>query len=182
MSENIPTVHPENRAEWRSWLEKNHTSQNSVWLIYNKVNSGRPILSHTDAIDEALCFGWIDSKGMSVDDKAFKVCFTKRKPKSMWSKINKEKIEKLKKQGLMTEPGMAVIEIAKKNGSWNMLDEVEELIIPDDMQRELDKYPEALAHFQGLSRSNKRAVLLALVMAKKEETRQKRIADFIASI
>jgi uncharacterized protein YdeI (YjbR/CyaY-like superfamily) len=182
MSENIPTVHPESRAEWRAWLEKNHTSQNSVWLVYNKVKSGRPILSHTDAIDEALCFGWIDSKGMSVDDKAFKVCFTKRKPKSMWSKINKEKIERLIEQGLMTEPGMAVIEIAKKNGSWNMLDEVEELIIPEDMQRELDKHPKALAHFQGLSRSNKRAVLLALVMAKKEETRQKRIADFIASV
>lgn len=182
MAEDTPAIHPHNRAEWRAWLEKHHNSENSVWLIYNKVKSGKSILSHTDAIDEALCFGWIDSKGMSVDDTAFKVSFTKRKPKSMWSKINKEKVERLIAQGLMTDSGLAVVETAKQNGSWTMLDDVEALVIPDDLQREFNENPTAATYFENLSRSAKRAFLLALKMAKQEETRRKRIADFIASM
>jgi uncharacterized protein YdeI (YjbR/CyaY-like superfamily) len=178
--EATPTIRPKSRADWRKWLQKNHITSDSVWLIYHKKNSKTPSLPWDEAVEEALCFGWIDSKRQAVDETTFRQFFGKRKSNSTWSKINKEKVERLIRERLMTKAGLAVIENAKKNGSWTILDDVEELIVPPDLGNALKKTKNAAKYFTGLSRSNKRAILLWLVMAKRPETRQKRIDEVAA--
>lgn len=168
------TFYPKSRKAWRAWLLKNHDSKQSVWVIYYKKKSGKPTLPYSDAVDEALCFGWIDSKVKPVDEEKFMQFFCKRKPNSTWSKINKEKIERLIEEGLMTEAGYKTIEAAKANGSWTILDEVEALIIPADLEEEFKKWPGSKKYFLQLSRTDKRNILQWLVLAKKTETRQKR--------
>lgn len=171
------TFYPKNRQAWREWLQKNHDTRQSVWLIYYKKNSGIPAISYTDAVDEALCFGWIDSKSKPIDEKSYMQFFSKRKEKSVWSKINKEKVERLTKAGLMTKAGFEIIEKAKQNGSWTILDEAEALIIPADLDNELQKRPHARDYFLSLSRSDKRNILQWLVLAKQQVTREKRIIE-----
>lgn len=114
MDKDIVTFYPKSRQEWRDWLAHHHDKEQSIWLIYYKKKSGKPTVAYSDAVDEALCFGWIDSKAKAVDEETFMQFFSRRKPKSVWSKVNKEKIERLAKEGRMTEAGYAVIEIAKK--------------------------------------------------------------------
>jgi uncharacterized protein YdeI (YjbR/CyaY-like superfamily) len=130
-------------------------------------------------VDEALCFGWIDSKSKPLDEHKFMQFFSKRKEKSVWSKVNKEKIERLTKEGLMTNAGYEIIEKAKQNGSWNILDEVEALHIPEDLEGEFDKRPNAKLYFLSLSRSDKRNILQWLILAKRQETREKRITEIV---
>lgn len=173
----IEIFYPKNRNAWRSWLSKNHDSKQSVWLIYYKKNSGKPTVKYSDAVDEALCFGWIDSKVKPIDEEKFMQFFCKRKPTGTWSKINKEKIQQLIEMGLMTKAGYEIIETAKANGSWTILDEVEALIIPADLEKEFKKWPGAKKYFLQISRTDKRNVLQWLVLAKKSETRQKRITE-----
>jgi uncharacterized protein YdeI (YjbR/CyaY-like superfamily) len=170
---------PKNRMEWRQWLEKNHIIKQSVWLVYFKKNSGNFTLSWSEAVDEALCFGWIDSTAKSIDDKQYKQFFTKRKPKSVWSKINKDKIERLCKEGLISKAGFDAIEIAKENGSWTILDDVESLNIPLELQNEFECNPNAKKYFQSLSNSVKKQFLYWIVSAKRDETKQKRIDEII---
>ena len=129
----IESFTPGSRQQWRKWLQKNHNKTQSVWLILHRKESGIPTLDWSDAVDEALCFGWIDSIRKSVDEEKFMQRFSVRKPNSTWSKINKQKIKRLIKEGLMTEAGMQVIKVAKQNGSWSVLDDVEEHIIPKDL-------------------------------------------------
>lgn len=179
MKENETTIAPASRAEWREWLQENHITKNSVWLLYYKVKSGIPTISYSDAVDEALCFGWIDSKAKSVDVVSYIQYFTKRKPKSVWSKINKGKIVRLIEQGLMTPAGLESINIAKQNGSWLSLDDVEELVVPADLAEKLNNHPAAALAFEKLSPSGKRLLLQHLVLAKRPETRQKRIDEII---
>ena len=126
--EEISTFYPKSRSEWREWLAQNHASEKSIWLIYYKTDSGFPSVKYSEAVDEALCFGWIDSTVKTIDNQSYRQFFSPRKPKSVWSKINKAKVEKLIEADLMTEAGMATIGIAKKNGSWYILDEAEALI------------------------------------------------------
>ncbi len=171
------TFYPKSRRAWRLWLLKNHNNKPSVWVIYYKKKSGNPTLPYSDAVEEALCFGWIDSKVKPVDEEKFMQFFCKRKPNSTWSKINKEKIQRLIDEGLMTEAGYKTIEAAKANGSWTILDEVEALIIPADLEKEFKKWPGSKKYFLQLSRTDKRNVLQWLVLAKKAETRQKRIVE-----
>jgi uncharacterized protein YdeI (YjbR/CyaY-like superfamily) len=134
---------------------------------------------YSEAVDEALCFGWIDSKTKPLDEEKFMQFFSKRKTKSVWSKINKEKIEHLTNAGLMTKAGFDSIEIAKQNGSWTILDEAEALIIPNDLEEEFENNPNAKTYFLSLSRSDKRNILQWLVLAKRAETRAKRIREII---
>lgn len=176
----VDTFYPKNRKEWRKWLQANHKKRQSIWLIYYRKNSSVPTISYSDAVDEALCFGWIDSKSIPIDQKKFIQHFGKRKEKSVWSKVNKEKIERLSKEGLMTEAGFEIVEKAKQNGFWTILDEAEALIIPPDLEIEFEKKPGAKSYFLGLSRSDKRNILQWLVLAKKQETRQKRIIEIVA--
>ncbi|MFZ1786665.1 MAG: YdeI/OmpD-associated family protein [Saprospiraceae bacterium] len=179
MEQKLETFYPKNRQEWRAWLEENHDKKQNIWLIYYKQKSKIPTVSYSDAVDEALCFGWIDSKAKSIDEVKFMQFFSKRKEKSVWSKINKEKIEMLISSGLMTPAGLAIIEKAKANGSWTILDEVEALIIPPDLEEAFSQKLNAKTYFQSLSRTDQRNILQWLVLAKRPETRQKRIDEIV---
>ncbi|WP_319480921.1 YdeI/OmpD-associated family protein [uncultured Draconibacterium sp.] len=173
----IETVCPESRTDWRSWLEKNHQLKQSVWLIYFKSSTKVASVSWSEAVDEALCFGWIDSTKKTIDNERYMQYFSKRKPNSIWSKINKDKVDYLISKNLMQEAGYKSIEIAKKNGSWFILDEVEALIIPADLKKELDKRVGALEYYESLSKSVKKILLGWVVLAKRAETRKKRIIE-----
>jgi uncharacterized protein YdeI (YjbR/CyaY-like superfamily) len=171
------TFCPASRHEWRAWLQENHATSQSVWLIYHKMKSGKPSLSWSEAVEEALCFGWIDSTARPIDGDQYMQFFTRRKAKSVWSKINKGKVQQLMDQGLMTQAGLDSIEIAKQNGSWTILDEAEELNIPKDLEQGLEDQPGATDYFLSLSKSVRKAILQWLVLAKRPETRQKRINE-----
>lgn len=175
--EEIEHFYPTSQKEWRKWLEKNHQKKEAVWLIQYKKASNKPSIVWSDAVDEALCFGWIDSKAVTIDEISFKQYYCKRKPTSVWSKINKEKIKKLTADNKMTEAGLACIEIAKQNGSWTLLDEVEELIIPKDLDKAFKNNKGAKKHFLSLSKSKQKMLLQWLVLAKQPQTRQKRIDE-----
>ncbi len=179
MEKEIETFYPRSRQEWREWLQNNHDKKQSVWLIYYKKKANIPTVIYSEAVDEALCFGWIDSKAKPLDEHTFMQFFSRRKHNSVWSKVNKEKIERLTKEDLMTKAGYEIIETAKQNGSWTILDEAEALIIPTDLENEFEKRPNAKAYFLGLSRSDKRNILQWLVLAKRQETREKRITEIV---
>lgn len=181
MSEELEIFYPENPQQWRQWLQENHDSKQAVWVVFYKKSSEKPTLSWSDAVDEALCFGWIDSKKVSIDSEKSHQFFSKRKAKSNWSKINKEKIQRLIESGLMTKAGYESIEIARQNGSWTILDSVEELIMPEDLETELDRYPGAKEFFLGLSKSIKKMMLYWVVSAKRPETRLNRVTEIAES-
>ena len=168
---------PNNKTEWRKWLELNHNNKNAVWLIFHKKKSPNYNLSWSESVDEALCFGWIDSTKKTIDSEQYKQYFTKRKAKSNWSKVNKDKVKTLIDQGLMEAAGHKSIEIAKENGSWTILDAVEALIIPQDLKEELINYKGSMEYFDSLSKSAKKILLYWVVSAKRKETRQKRILE-----
>jgi uncharacterized protein YdeI (YjbR/CyaY-like superfamily) len=176
-AEETETFYPSTKKQWRAWLQKNHAKKQSVWLIYYKLKSGMPTISWSEAVDEALCFGWIDSKALSIDEEKYKQFFTKRKPSSAWSKINKEKIKRLIEEGLMMPAGLASIEVAKQNGSWTILDEVEELTIPKDLEKAFRTNKVSKKFFLSLSKSVQKMILQWIAFAKREETRQKRIHE-----
>ena len=136
---------PANPREWREWLEENHSGENAVWLIYHKKSSQLTTITWSEAVDEALCFGWIDSIAKPLDADRYMQFFSKRKPGGGWSKINKEKIRKLTEEGRMCQAGLDAIAVAQQNGSWTLLDEIEELIVPDDLANALAKNAVALS-------------------------------------
>lgn len=173
----IELFYPANRKEWRAWLKKHHDKKQSVWLVFYKQKAGMATISWSDAVDEALCFGWIDSKKKPVDEEKYIQFFSRRKTKGTWSKINKQKIEQLIAAGMMMPAGFASIEAAKQNGSWAILDDVEELGIPADLEQAFNAHPGSGDFFSGLSRSAKKSILQWLVLAKRPETRQKRITE-----
>jgi uncharacterized protein YdeI (YjbR/CyaY-like superfamily) len=172
---------PKSRSEWRQWLEKNHQSEKSVWLVYYRANTKVDSLSWSDAVDEALCFGWIDSTKKTIDEEKYMQYFSNRKPKSSWSKINKDKVAKLIENNLMTKAGFESIDIAKQNGSWSFLDDVEALVIPKDLQEELGNHKGSRQFFDSLSKSNKKILLHWVISAKRVETRQKRVLEIAVS-
>jgi uncharacterized protein YdeI (YjbR/CyaY-like superfamily) len=173
----IETFCPASQTEWRKWLNKNHLSKKSVWLVCYKKKSNKPTITWSDAVDEALCFGWIDSKRIPIDEEKFMQFFSKRKPNGTWSKVNKEKIKQLIDKGLMTKAGFDIIETSKQNGSWTILDKVEELITPKDLVQEFKNKKGSKAFFLTLSKSVRKAMLQWIVLAKQPETRQKRIIE-----
>ena len=181
-STEIEVFCPASQQEWRQWLEENHCSKQSVWLIYYKKQAQMPSISWSEAVDEALCFGWIDSTAKPIDEHTYRQFFTKRKPKSVWSKVNKDKIERFIKDGLMAEAGYKAIEIAKQNGSWTTLDDVEALIIPEDLALAFQKNSGLKEIFLNLSRSVIKNHLYRLALAKRPETRQQRIKGIIEAI
>lgn len=177
MEKKIETFYPKSRQEWRAWLQENHDKKPSIWLIYSKKNSNSPTVSYRDAVAEALCFGWIDSKSKPIDENRYMQFFCQRKPNSVWSRVNKERIDQLIKEGLMTNAGFETIEKAKQNGYWTILDDAEALIIPADLDGEFEKYPTAREYFLSLSRTDKRNILQWVVLARRKETREKRIHE-----
>lgn len=152
-----------------------------MWLIYAKKQTGIPGITYSEAVEEALCFGWIDSRVKPIDDATYMQFFGPRKPTSGWSKINKERVERLADAGLMMPAGIASVERAKQNGSWMMLDDIEAGVIPKDLEEALQKRPDAYHYFHGLSRSSKRAILQWLVLAKHAMTRQNRLKEVVES-
>ena len=172
-------LYAKDRQEWRQWLEKNHDTAPGVWLIYYKKSSGKPRVSYDDAVEEALCFGWIDSRPNVIDDERFMQLFTPRKPKSGWASSNKQRVEKLIEQGLMMPAGLEKIATAKKNGSWNKYENLEKLIIPEDLKKLLNENETASRHFNAFGNSRKRAILYWIEDAKRPETRAKRITETV---
>jgi uncharacterized protein YdeI (YjbR/CyaY-like superfamily) len=165
---------PINKEEWREWLELNHQKKDAVWLIFYKKKSAKFNLTWSDSVDEALCFGWIDSVKKTLDHEKYIQYFSTRKAKSIWSKINKDKVDYLVLENRMKEAGYKTIEIAKQNGSWSSLDTVEALVIPEELKLEFDKVEGALAYYESLSKSAKKNLLAWVVLAKRTETKQKR--------
>lgn len=177
--EEINIFYPVNATEWRNWLEKNHISKRAVWLTFYTKASGKDSLTWSEAVDVALCFGWIDSKKIKIDQEMSQQFFSKRKAISTWSKINKEKVAALISTGLMAPAGYQSIETAKQNGSWTILDDVEALQTPEDLQVRFENNPDAGSFFLSLSRSTRKAILQWLVLARLPETRQRRICEIV---
>jgi uncharacterized protein YdeI (YjbR/CyaY-like superfamily) len=177
-------IYPTDNIEWREWLALNHLEYNGVWVIYNKKIKGKelPGLSWSESVDTALCFGWIDSKRLPIDEMKFMQFFSKRKPKSAWSRINKEKVKNLIDLGLMTDAGLKTIDAAKRNGSWKALDAVENLTMPKDLALMLKAHRHCEVFFNALSNSVKKSVFYWLSSAKREETRNRRLAEIIRFI
>jgi uncharacterized protein YdeI (YjbR/CyaY-like superfamily) len=170
-----PTFYPQNIQEWRQWLAENHLQMEAVWLVMVKKQAKLPTISWSEAVDEALCFGWIDSVKKKLDDNRSIQFFCKRKSKSTWSRINKQKVQILIDQGKMMPAGLEIIKIAQQNGSWTLLDEVEDLIIPNDLEQAFTQYEGSMEFFQNLSKSAKKLMLSWIVLARQPVTRQNRI-------
>jgi len=179
LKDGIKTFYARSQREWRKWLEKNHQSEKSVWLIIYKKESGKHSVYYTEAVDEALCFGWIDSKPNKRDAESYYQFFAKRNPKSNWSKINKAKIARLSAKGLITKAGIEAIETAKRSGTWTALDKVEAMTIPEDLQKAFDKNKTAFMYFDKFPPSSKRIILEWILNAKRTETRQQRITTTV---
>lgn len=176
----LPMLFFETPGEWRDWLEKNHQNTEGVWLQFYKKDTGIKSLNHETALDEALCFGWIDGQANKYDEKSFLQKFTPRRKRSTWSKRNIEHIERLEKEGKMHPAGWREVEAAKADGRWaNAYHPPSEMIVPDDFLSELAKDKEAMAFFETLNKTNKFAISFRLHNAKKPETRAKRIQTYI---
>jgi uncharacterized protein YdeI (YjbR/CyaY-like superfamily) len=176
----VKTFYAESKAAFRNWLIDNHNTESNLWLIIYKKDSGTPSITYDQAVDEALCFGWVDSSINKRDDESFYQYFAKRNPKSNWSKVNKLKVEKLISEGLMAASGLKMIDLAKQTGTWTALDDVENLINPPDLQEALDQNPLAKEYFELFPRSVKRGILEWLMNAKQTETRLKRITEIVS--
>jgi uncharacterized protein YdeI (YjbR/CyaY-like superfamily) len=176
----VKTFYAESKIAFRNWLIDNHNIESNLWLIIYKKDSGTPSITYDQAVDEALCFGWVDSSINKRDDESFFQYFAKRNPKSNWSRVNKLKVEKLISEGLMTASGIKMIDLAKQTGTWTALDDVENLINPPDLQEALDQNPLAKEYFELFPRSVKRGILEWLMNAKQTETRLKRITEIVS--
>ncbi|MCB5274062.1 hypothetical protein BJG92_01589 [Arthrobacter sp. SO5] len=172
-----PQVHVVTRAQWRQWLQENHGSTQAVWLVSWKKHTGKPALAYEDAVSEALAVGWVDSKPRRLDDERTMLYFTPRKPTSAWSRPNKLRIEALRQQGLMTTAGEHAVAQAVQNGTWTVLDDVEDLVVPDDLQRAFDRHPAARANWDRFPSSARRGILEWIVQAKRPATRANRIEE-----
>ena len=166
-------------TEWQKWLAKNYNKSKGIYLIFYKVENPEPSMRWEEAVKVALCFGWIDSTVKSLGDGKRQQYFCPRKPKSVWSALNKKYIDELSSKNLIKDAGWNSINIAKENGSWTSLDNVENLIIPNDLQVEFDKNKTAFINYQNFAKSYKKSYLYWLQQAKREATRQKRITEII---
>ena len=166
----------DDRAKWRAWLEANHATSRGVWLVTWRSRSGRAAIPYEDAVEEALCFGWIDGTAATLDAERGKQYFAPRKPRSGWAASNKARVERLIAEGRMAPAGLAAIERAKANGSWELLDSVERLEIPEDLAAALAAQPPAAANFAGFPPSVRKQLLGWLVMARRPQTRAARVS------
>ena len=175
--DDAPQVHADDRATWREWLRANHQSTRGAWLVTWRVRSGRVGLDYEAAIEEALCFGWVDSTGGSVDDDRGKLYFALRKTRSPWATTNKARVERLVADGRMAPAGLAAIERAKANGSWTVLDGPERLEVPADLAAALERVPPAAANFAAFPASARKMQLAWIALAQRPETRAQRIVN-----
>jgi len=170
------------QKEWEAWLERNHGTL-GVWLKLSKKGSGIPSVSYQEAVDSALCYGWIDGQARSLDDVCYLQRFTPRTATSNWSKINREKAEAYIAQGRMRPPGLRAIEVARANGRWEKAYEGQrEMTVPEDFEKALKKNSKARKFFETLNSKNRYSVLYRIQDARKPETRARRIESFIAML
>jgi len=171
-----PQVEVDDRQAWRTWLAANHSTASGAWMVTWRAGSGRVGLDYEAAVEEALCFGWVDSTGGRVDDKRSKLYFAPRKPRSPWAATNKARVDRLIRVGRMTPAGLAAIAQAKANGSWEVYDTVERLEVPEDLGAALDSRPAATANFAAFPPSARKMQLAWVALAQRPETRAARIA------
>jgi len=175
----VKVFYAKTQAGWRQWLAENHDKEVSVWLVIYKKDASADSLPHSNAVDEALCFGWIDSLTLKRDEESRYQFFSRRKPKSNWSAINKNKALKLIEEGLMQEAGLQCIDIARANGMWDALNDVENIVVPEDLKREFEINKTAWDYWEKFPRSTKKAILKWISEAKREETRTNRITETV---
>lgn len=175
-----PRVELSSRAEWRAWLAANHRTSTGVWLVTWKRRTGRPSVAYEEAVEEALCFGWIDGVLNRVDVERSMQYFAPRKPRGTWARSNKERVARLEAAGLMTEAGRAAVAIARANGSWQSLDAIDALVMPDDLAAALAASPGSREHFDGHSASVRRMALAWVYQAKRPATRAARVEQVAA--
>ncbi len=175
--DDAPHIQAEDRATWRSWLEANHATAPGAWLVTWRPGRGRPVLDYEAAVEEAICFGWVDSRPGRVDDDRARLYFAPRKPRSAWSASNKARVERLLAAGRMAPAGIAAVERGKANGMWEHLDAVERGEVPGDLARALAAHPPAAENFAAFPRSVRRAILEWIAAARRPETRSARIEE-----
>jgi uncharacterized protein YdeI (YjbR/CyaY-like superfamily) len=171
--------YPKNRKAWRSWLQKNHIGKQHVWLIIYKKGTGKPSVTYDEVVEEALCFGWIDSKPNKRDDESYFLFIAPRKPRSPWSAVNKKRIEILLQQNKIEEAGLNKIEEAKKDGSWKLLDKIEALEMPATLKKAFAKNKPSLKNFTAFPAGVKKQIYQWIISAKTEATIQKRIEETV---
>lgn len=176
-----PKKHFKTRKVFRTWLSKNWDKSDGIWVIIHKKNSPTQSVTYPEVVQECLCFGWIDSLPNKNDEFSYFQYICPRKAGSPWSRINKNYIKELEKKELIAEPGKKLIEQAKKDGSWELYDDIEALIIPDDLQQALKKAKVEEA-FAQISDSTKKGMLWNLKSAKSEETRKRRVEKIVTDL
>jgi len=179
LTDQLARFQPHARADWRSWLAAHSGESTGVWVVTFKRSTGKPSPTYDDIVEEALCFGWVDSKSKSLDAERTTVLLTPRKPGGGWSRTNKLRVEKLVAAGAMMPAGLAVVEAAKRDGSWSLLDSVEALEAPADLLAALATSPAAAAAWEQFTPGAQKRILLWLVTARRAETRAARIAETV---
>jgi uncharacterized protein YdeI (YjbR/CyaY-like superfamily) len=174
-------IEPGSRAEWRAWLAAHHRDSKGVWLVGPRGRAGKPPVPYEEAVEEALCFGWIDGQLRPIDDEHSMQRFSPRRAKSTWARSNKERVERLTAAGLMTEAGLAAVELARANGSWSSLDDIDNLVMPDDLGAALDARPGARANYEAWTPSVRKMALAWVTQAKRSETRAGRVERVAAA-
>ena len=171
------SIQPDTLADWRAWLQSNHTRPDGIWLITYRRATGKATFTYEQAVEEALCFGWIDGHTKTLDEERGMQWFAPRRAGSVWARSNKERVARLIADGRMTPAGQARIDAAQADGTWALWDHVDSLAVPDDLAAALATYPAARAHFDAFPRSARHAILGWIATAKRSETRAKRIAE-----
>jgi len=171
------SIQPATLAEWRAWLEANHQRKEGVWLVSRRRAAGPPPFTYVEAVEEALCYGWIDGQAKTLDQARGMQWYAPRRAGSTWVKSNKERVARLIEQGRMTPAGLAKIEAAQANGSWSLLESAERLEVPDDLAAALAGYADARAHFDAFPPSARQMILAWIAQAKRPETRARRVAE-----
>ena len=176
----MPIFHAETRTQWRAWLEANHDSARGVWLCSWRGRTGKPVCRYPDAVEEAICFGWIDATvNVLADDRALQL-MTPRKARSSWTRWNRRRASAMEAAGLMTDAGRYAVEIAQQNGWWTIYDPVEDLVEPPELAAALNACPRARLHWDAFPASARKAMLWWVISAGKDDTRHRRI-DTIAA-
>jgi uncharacterized protein YdeI (YjbR/CyaY-like superfamily) len=175
----LPIFHAETRAEWRSWLAANHDSARGVWLCSWKRTTGRPSCPYPDAVEEAICFGWIDATVNGLDDDRALQLMTPRKPKSSWTRLNRRRVAEMETAGLMADAGRRAVAVAQQNGWWTIYDPVEDLVEPPELATALDAAPMARAQWDAFPPSARKQMLWWVVSAARDDTRQRRVLEIV---
>jgi uncharacterized protein YdeI (YjbR/CyaY-like superfamily) len=175
-----PMYHAESRGQVRAWLERHHDTARGVWLCSWRTPTGRPRCPYPELVEEAICFGWIDSTAGTLDEERGLQMLTPRKPKSSWTRLNRRRVAEMEAAGLMTDAGRRAVQVARDNGWWSIYDQVEDLIEPDQLREALDANPSARLAWDGFPPSARKMMLWSVVSAAQDSTRRRRIATIVA--